>query len=177
MFIRSFLSAILLLGAAISVPTPSVPTVNAGLYAGMPKACPVKGSLFTATDKPLGQQVFVCLGGGVWFQSGVLGLSQGLILSKGILDINTAAIPFLWSANFYTALQRMAGGMTLATKTPQPACTSANRGTEWFLNGGTQRDQRQICLWTGSVFAWETITENDYIFNQLQAKMLQMRAK
>lgn len=130
-------------------------SVMAGPLVVLPKRCG-KGDLFTVTDARRAFQQYTCGSNSAWMAPLTVGGSGGLVLGEGTgtFDINTAAIPFLQSPNGWLALQRMQAGLSLATTNAQPVCNAAERGTFWYLNHGTAKDNVQVCVYTGSAFAW-----------------------
>lgn len=141
-----------------TVTGPVKQSVMAGPMLLLPKTCG-KGDLFTVTDARRAFQQYTCGSNSVWMAPLTIGASGGLILGSGTgtFDINTAAIPFLQSANGWLALQRMQAGMSLATTNAQPACSASARGTFWYLNHGSAKDNVQVCVYTGSAFAWVSL--------------------
>lgn len=139
--------------AATVIGPPKTQTLMSGAAQVTPAKCSA-GSLYVATDKPLGQQIFVCGGGNAWFQLGSLGKSGGLTMTKGTLDINPAILPTLNSANKFAAEQYLHAGLSLLSPNPQPLCNATVRGTFWYLNNGNSQDSVQVCVYTGFTFAW-----------------------
>ncbi|MGH9609708.1 MAG: hypothetical protein ACRD34_08535 [Bryobacteraceae bacterium] len=130
--------------------------VPAGTLALMPLTC-TAGALYFATDQPAGQQLYTCSSANVWTQMLNLGGSGALQITNGSLDINPAVVPQLGVANTFTGFNTMTDGISLLTTDPQPACSSSTRGTLWFIDNGSSKDDLQVCVYTGTAFAWVNI--------------------
>ena len=127
----------------------------AGTLASIPSTCtPGSGVyLYFATDQPAAQQIYTCSAPNTWTQFIGLGGSGGLQIVGGALDINPAVVS-QQAASETLGFKTFALGLSLLTANTQPACTSQNRGTFWYLNNGTAKDNVQVCVWNGSLFAW-----------------------
>lgn len=136
--------------------TPEAGAVPSGTLALMPLACSA-GALYVATDQPAGQQLYTCSSANIWTQMLNLGGSGALQITDGSLDINPAVVPQLGVANTFTAFNTMTDGISLLTSNPQPACSDSTRGTLWFIDNGSSKDDLQVCVYTGSAFAWVNI--------------------
>lgn len=141
---------------------PVTRTLQAGPLILIPKTCGA-GALYTATDQPLGQQLYVCGGGNTWFQLGSLGKSGGLVIVKGVIDVNPDVVPFMRSANKFLATQFMQNGLSLKTDNPRPVCTLQYDGQLWHESGRTSpigtavptsKDTVAICIFTGKIYEW-----------------------
>lgn len=130
--------------------------VSSGSLASMPTAC-AAGTLYFATDQPAGQQLFACSAANVWTQMLSLGGSGALQVTSGSLDINPAIVPQLGVANTFTGFNTMSDGVSLLTSNSQPACSTNTRGTLWFLNNGSSKDDLQVCVYNGTTFTWVNI--------------------
>ncbi|MBV9156332.1 MAG: hypothetical protein JO097_08710, partial [Acidobacteriaceae bacterium] len=126
-----------------------------GTLASIPGTCtPGSGLyLYFATDQPAGQQEYQCSSANTWTQLINLGGSGALQITGGSLDINPAVVS-RQAASETLGFKTFALGLSLLTTNTQPACTSANRGTFWYLNNGSAKDNVQVCVWNGSAFAW-----------------------
>lgn len=139
---------------AVSTATISAgPSISSGTLGSMPTTC-TAGTLYFATDQPAGQQLFTCSAANIWTQMLNLGGSGALQMTNGSLDINPAIVPQLGVANTFTGFNTMADGVSLLTSNPQPACGTSTRGTLWFLNNGSSKDNLQVCVYNGTAFAW-----------------------
>jgi hypothetical protein len=127
--------------------------VPAGPLPLLPITC-TPGQLFVVTSAKAGQQIYVCQANGAWIQFLSLGGSGALLFTGGALDINPAVMPRLAAENSWMALQRLRFGLTLLTAAPQPLCSVDIRGALWYIGGGATKDKLQLCVWTGSTFAW-----------------------
>jgi hypothetical protein len=131
-------------------------TITTGTLASQPTTCSV-GTLYFATDQPAGQQIYTCSATNSWTQVVSLGTSGALAFTGGSLDINTAIVPRLAAANTFSGLNTVTGGLSLLTSSTQPSCTSTLRGTFWYLNNGSSKDNVQVCVYNGSAFAWVSL--------------------
>jgi hypothetical protein len=129
------------------------PAISSGTLASMPTTC-TAGTLYFATDQPAAQQLFTCSSANVWTQMLSVGGSGALKVTNGSLDINTVVVPQLGVANTFTGLNAMTDGLSLLTSNTQPACGSSLRGTLWYLNNGSSKDNLQVCVYNGTAFAW-----------------------
>jgi len=142
--------------------------IMAGTLALMPSACS-PGQLYFAYDQPDPTWLYGCNASGKYIQLLNLGQSAAFTLTNGTLDINTAVVPRLYSANTFTGLQLFANGLELGapaginstTGQPvyntQPACSPATRGLVWFQNNGISKDTFEVCAFDGTTFNWEPI--------------------
>jgi hypothetical protein len=130
--------------------------VSIGTLASEPTTCSI-GTLYFATDQPAGQQIYTCSATNTWTQLASLGTSGALAFTAGSLDINTAVVPRLAAANTFSGPNTLSGGLSLLTTSTQPTCSSMSRGTFWYLNNGSSKDNVQVCVYTGSAFAWTNL--------------------
>jgi hypothetical protein len=128
-------------------------TITAGTLASEPTTCSV-GTLYFATDQPAGQQIYSCSATDTWTQVVNLGPSGALAFTAGSLDINTAVVPRLAAANTFSGFNTATNGLSLLTTNTQPACSSSFRGTFWYLNNGSSKDNVQVCVYNGSAYTW-----------------------
>jgi hypothetical protein len=131
-------------------------SIASGTLSSLPAACAL-GTLYFVTDQPAGQQLYTCSATNVWTQLVNLGGSGALLFSGGSLDINPAVVPTLTGANTFSGLTTASNGLSLLTPNTQPACSSSIRGTFWYLNNGSAKDSIQVCVYTGSAFAWTSL--------------------
>lgn len=153
------------IGAVVIAPVTR--SLLSGPLAVIPKTCEA-GALYTATDQPLGQQIYVCGGGNAWFQLGSLGHSGGLVIVKGVLD-TSSMVPLLYNANTYMALQTLQAGLSLKTKNTMPLCTDQADGIFWHQSGNTNpinslgvavpltKDTISACVFNGKSYNWVTL--------------------
>lgn len=127
------------------------PTVD--VLANIPATCNT-GDLFFASDQGYGQQLYTCAATNVWVQQNNLGGSGGLFYDGGSLDINTAVVPRLAAANTFTGPADFTLGLSLLTANTHPSCDTAHRGTAWYVNNGSSKDNLQLCVYNGSAFVW-----------------------
>jgi hypothetical protein len=130
--------------------------IASGTLATLPVSCST-GTLYFVTDQPAGQQLYTCSSANTWTQLVNLGGSGALLVTGGSLDINPAVVPRLAAANTFTALTTHTGGLSLLTSSTQPACSASTRGTFWYLNNGSTKDNVQVCVYTGSAFTWTNL--------------------
>lgn len=140
-------------GQITGVSAVSINNIGSGTLASMPTACNA-GTIYFATDQPAGQQLFTCSSLNVWTQMLNLGGSGALEMTNGSLDINPAVVPQLGVANTFTGFNTMTDGVSLLTSNAQPACGTATRGTLWYVNNGSSKDDLQVCVYNGTAFAW-----------------------
>ncbi len=132
-------------------------TITSGTLASLPATC-TTGTLYFATDQPAGQQIYTCSSANTWTQVVSLGPSGALAYTNGSLDIVTGVVPRLAAANNFSGLAAFSNGLQLTTSTPaQPACASATRGLFWFQNNGGSKDGLQVCVYSGTAFAWTSL--------------------
>ena len=88
-----------------------------------------------------------------------VGSSGALVCEKGTLDVVTAVVPLLRSANHFTGLNIFSNGVMIDTpetaEKKRPQCQESLRGTFWFrkaLPGG--KDSMQVCIYDSTRFAW-----------------------
>jgi hypothetical protein len=137
--------------------------VQTGTFANMPTTCSV-GQLYFATDRPLGQDLYICTSANTWnlgMTPTGLGASGGLTMNtSGNLDINTAVVPTLGNPNTFTAQLSAQNGISLKTANTQPGCSSSTQGLIWYLangSGSTPDTGMQACQYNGSSYAWATV--------------------
>jgi hypothetical protein len=130
--------------------------IASGTLATLPVSCSA-GTLYFVTDQPAAQQLYTCSSANTWTQLVNLGGSGALLVTGGSLDINPAVVPRLAAANTFTALTNHTGGLSLLTSSTQPACSASTRGTFWYLNNGSTKDNVQVCVYTGSAFTWTNL--------------------
>jgi hypothetical protein len=127
--------------------------ITTGTVASEPTTCSV-GTLYFATDQPAGQQIYSCSATNIWTQVVSLGTSGALAYTGGSLDINTAVVPRLAAANTFSGFNTVTNGLSLLTSNTQPTCSSTFRGTFWYLNNGSARDNVQVCVYDGLAYTW-----------------------
>lgn len=143
-------------GQITGISTATVNGIASGALAAMPTTCSA-GTVYFATDQPAGQQLFTCSAANVWTQMLNLGGTGALKVTNGSLDINSAIVPQLGVANTFTGFNTMTDGVSLLTTNTQPACSATTRGTLWYLNNGSAKDDLQVCVYNGTAFAWANI--------------------
>lgn len=139
--------------SSISASGGSSATTNSGALSAIPGAC-ATGSLFLATDQPVGQQLYTCSSSNGWVAPLSVGPSGALAATDGSLDIVTSVVPRLTAANAFTGLNTFNSGLRLASSTTQPPCDSSARGTVWFQKNGAAKDSLQVCAYSGSAYSW-----------------------
>ena len=130
-------------------------TASAGTFASIPASC-VTGSLYLASDQPVGQQLYTCSSSNAWTAVLSVGGSGGLAVTGGSLDIVTSVIPRLSAANSFTGLNTFNGGLRLASST-QPSCDSTARGSIYFQNNGSSKDSLTVCVYNGLAYSWVSL--------------------
>jgi hypothetical protein len=131
--------------------------ITSGTLASLPASC-TPGALYFATDQPAGQQLYTCSSTNTWTQIVSLGPSGALAYTNGSLDIVTSVVPRLTATNNFSGLNAFSNGVQLTTAAAgQPACGSATRGLFWYQNNGASKDGLQICVYTGSAYAWTSL--------------------
>lgn len=131
-------------------------SASAGMMSSIPSSCSA-GSLYLATDQPLGQQLYTCSSANSWTATVSVGPSGALAISSGSIDIVTSVVPRLMSANTFTGLNTFSAGIKLNSGSSQPACDSSIRGSLWFQNNGSSRDSLQVCAYSGTAYNWVSI--------------------
>ena len=130
-------------------------TASAGSFSAIPASC-IAGSLYLATDQPLGQQLYTCSSSNNWTAVLSVGGSGGLAVTGGSLDIVTSVIPRLTAANNFTGLNTFNGGLRLTGST-LPTCDGSSRGSIYFQNNGSSKDNLKVCVYNGSAYAWVSL--------------------
>jgi hypothetical protein len=134
-------------------------SITSGGLAGLPASCTV-GDVYFATDQPAGQQLYDCSATDTWTQIVSIGPSGALAYTGGSLDVNTAVVPLLASANVFPGLNTFSGGLSLPTTAAQPTCSSTTRGYFWIVrgNGTSTSDSLHTCILTSSgTYSWHTV--------------------
>jgi trimeric autotransporter adhesin len=127
----------------------------AGTLAAIPATCSV-GTLYVASDQPVSQQLYACSSLNTWTQYMSLGGSGALAITNGALDVVTSVVPRLAAANTFTGLNTFPSGVRMGGVT-QPSCDTNARGLFWYQNNGSAKDGVQVCVYTGSAFAWTSL--------------------
>jgi hypothetical protein len=130
--------------------------ISSGTLVAIPSTC-TTGGLYFATDQPAGQQLYTCSATNTYTQEVNLGGSGALAFTGGSLDINLAIVPRLTAANTFSGFNTLANGLSLLTTNTQPTCGTTYRGTFWYLNNGASKDGLQVCVYTGSAYAWVSL--------------------
>ena len=88
------------------------------------------------------------------------------------MSIGTDSAFMIWDDTSNAAVFRVLGDGTATVlrggvqingnAATKPACDATNgpnvRGTIWFVNGGAAADSLQTCMYSGTVYAWRTVT-------------------
>jgi hypothetical protein len=130
--------------------------VTSGTLLAIPSVC-TTGTLYFATDQPAGQQLYTCSATNTYTQETNLGGSGALAFTNGSLDINLAIVPRLTAANTFSGFNTLTNGLSLLTANTQPSCGATYRGTFWYLNNGASKDGLQVCVYSGSAYAWVSL--------------------
>jgi hypothetical protein len=131
-------------------------SIASGALSTLPVSCST-GTLYFVTDQTAGQQLYTCSSANTWTQLVNLGGSGALLFTGGSLDINPAVVPRLAAANTFTGPTAATNGLSLLTANTQPACSASARGTFWYLNNGSAKDNVQVCVYNGSAFIWTSL--------------------
>ena len=131
-------------------------SANAGTFSSIPSSC-AAGALYFATDQPTGQQLYTCSSANTWAAVLSVGPSGALAVNGGSLDIVTTVVPRLSAGNTFTGVNTFANSLQLAPSGTQAACSASTRGSLWFQNNGTSKDNLQLCAYTGTTYAWVNI--------------------
>jgi hypothetical protein len=131
-------------------------SIASGALSTLPVSCST-GTLYFVTDQTAGQQLYTCSSANTWTQLVNLGGSGALLFTGGSLDINPAVVPRLAAANTFTGPITATNGLSLLTANTQPACSASTRGTFWYLNNGSAKDNVQVCVYNGSAFIWTSL--------------------
>lgn len=111
-----------------------------GTLAGLPSSCSA-GNAYFATDQPAGQQLYECTTANTWLQMQALGGSGALAYIGGYLDIVTAVVPRLASANTFSGLNTFTLGMDV---TEQSSCATPSSGNDCLYVNSTDHALHEV---------------------------------